>query len=85
MRRVMAPGGRLEVKRPHGQSDMAYAEPWRRYAVSQKAFEILDPQTERGAQDGFCVPRKGRILEVGMTASGASVAAKLQKIGEGPR
>ena len=79
--RILRPGGTLEVKLPHWQSDVSYRDPTHYWQFSPYALHVFDPETEYGRDYAFYTTRKWHIVKGPlMNHAGSSIHCILQVV-----
>ena len=75
------PGGTLEVKLPHWQSDVSYRDPTHYWQFSPYALHMFDPETEYGREYAFYTTRKWKLVKGPlMNHAGSSIHCILQVV-----
>ena len=63
--RILRPGGKLRMKLPHWNSDIAHRDPTHRWFYALGSLDQFDPDTRRGKEYWFYTERKWRIAKPG--------------------
>lgn len=61
--RILRPDGRLYLKVPHWQSEIAYLDPTHYWRFSLQTPTIFDPETDYGRAYSFYTERKWKIVK----------------------
>jgi hypothetical protein len=77
--RILTVGGLLELKLPYWAHEVSYNDPTHRYAVGLGIFDVLDPETKKGAYYEWYTPRKWKILRCELNPGGTCVIGLLEK------